>query len=65
MVKLRVQFSNATEEFLFETLTTESVDKISTEVSKIHNRRLQVRRLCGAAKDLSLYGPMRPENDRG
>lgn len=63
MVRVKVQCG--AEEFIYETKVTESMDVITRSVSEMHNRRLQVRRLAAALRELAKFGPMRPEDQRG
>jgi len=64
MVLIQVT-NNPGDEYYVEAKSTESVDEVATRVARIHNLRNRVKRLAGGMRELALYGPMRPEEQRG
>ena len=60
-----IHVTRGTEELVFETKTSESVDSATQSIAGLHNRRLQVRRLVGGVRELAKYGPQKEEKDRG
>lgn len=66
MVKLQVSKGNNPEhEFLYETTVEKSIDDLTREITQVFNQKLQVQRLAAAVRQLAMYGPMKPENERG
>ena len=60
-----IHVTRGTEELVYETKTSESVDSVTHAIASLHNRRLQVRRLVGGVRELAKYGPQKEEQQRG
>eukprot|EP00742_Colponemidia_sp_Colp-10_P005332 GILJ01005697.1.p1 GENE.GILJ01005697.1~~GILJ01005697.1.p1 ORF type:complete len:309 (-),score=56.47 GILJ01005697.1:102-989(-) len=64
MVLLHVKKSDK-QEFLFECSVNDQVDDVTKQVCAIHNLRMKMERLVGAAAELADHGPIKPEDQRG
>ncbi|KAI8803774.1 hypothetical protein BJ742DRAFT_827437 [Cladochytrium replicatum] len=64
MVLLNVKRGNDTL-FLFQTETGISLKDLNLILVKIHNRKLQLKRLIDACEELIEYGPMKPLSEHG
>jgi hypothetical protein len=51
--------------FLFDIPAATGVDVVVSELVKVHNLRLKVNRLAGAAGELAMYGPMKLPEKQG
>jgi len=60
-----IHVSRSTEEFIYETKCSASVDVVTREISELHNLRLRVKRIVGGVRELAKHGVMRPEEQRG
>eukprot|EP00753_Platysulcus_tardus_P016437 PLAT5708.1.p1 GENE.PLAT5708.1~~PLAT5708.1.p1 ORF type:complete len:290 (+),score=124.99 PLAT5708.1:135-1004(+) len=56
---------NDTDQWLYETTTTESNDALIRALVEVWNLRLRIRRLVSAAKELAAHGPAKPEAEWG
>ncbi len=63
MVKLHVK--QGTEEFIYETKVTASVDAVTREIAVMHNLKTQLSRFCEQLRQLARHGPMKPLDQRG
>ncbi len=64
MVLIQVT-NNPGDEYYVQAKTTDAVDSVCAMIANVHNLRNRVKRLAGGLRELSLYGPMRPEDQRG
>lgn len=51
--------------FIYETLCDSLADDTVKEIAEIWNLRLRLGQLCGAIRELALYGPMKPPDKAG
>jgi len=52
-------------QFLYETTTAITIDKLVDELVQINNMRLKIDRLAQAMEELAAKGPLKPEGLRG
>lgn len=64
MVLIQVT-NNPGDEYYVQARVTDNTDTVCTMIGRIHNLRNRVKRLVGGLRELSLYGPMRPPEQRG
>lgn len=64
MVLLHFKKSDANQ-FLYETTTAISIDKLVEEIVMVNNMRLKVDRAAQAMEELAAKGPLKPEALRG
>jgi len=64
MVVLHFKKSDANQ-FLYETITSISIDQLTEELVEVNNLRLKVDRASIAMEDLAAKGPLKPEGLRG
>lgn len=64
MVVIQIK-NNEHDTFLYETSSTRTGDEVAREIVRIWNLRLRLAQLCGALRDLAMYGPMKHPDKAG